>query len=356
MKFDIPVIYDNEYIDFINFNQENIHSVYFSLPTGRVSDARILSNEINIANFSMFLNLIPKHIKKYITLNGRYTPIDLYSSINIKNTISNLKILYESNNLTGLIFVDFYYISLLVKTDPQFINQLELIPSINCYIDSIEKFYTYIKYTSILSIVRPSKVILDRSLNRNIKKLESIVKDIKLYDSNLKVEILANEGCIYQCPFKINHDICISLVNDKSIGGIIYLNGKLANNDFEFQTINQKYGCINYLNHNPSDILKSPFIRPEDIYNYNFIDIIKLSGKVRPFTYLQNSFIAYNSGKYDKNLLDLLDSVSIFNEKYYMFNDQFPKDFFERTTSCNKNCQSCKYCDKVFEKVIQYLK
>lgn len=356
MKFDIPVVYDNEYIEFINSNQENIHSVYFSMPVGRVSDARILSNEINIVNFNIFLNHIPRHIKKYVTLNGRYTPIDLYSNNNIQNTILNLKILYESGNLSGLIFVDFYYILLLSRIDPEFINQLELIPSINCYIDSIEKFHTYMKYISPLSITRPSKIILDRSLNRNIKKLESIVVGIKSYDPDLKIEILANEGCMYQCPFKINHDICISLVNDRSVGGIIYLNGKLTNNDFDFQNINQNYGCLNYLTYNPVDILKSPFIRPEDISKYPFVDIIKLSGKVRPFNYLQKSFTAYNSGKYDKNLLDLLDSVSIFNEKYYMFNDQFPKDFFERTTSCNKNCQSCKYCDKVFEKVIQYLK
>lgn len=355
MKFDIPVLYDNDYISFILSNQTDIHSVYFSLPTGKVSDARIISKTISIIEFNEFLNIIPKDIFKYVTINGRFTPFDLYSDDNLRAVISDLKVLYDSNNLTGLIFVDFYYISLLSKIDPEFTKQLELIPSINCYIDSIEKFHSYINYIKTLPFKQPSKIVLDRSLNRNIKKLNNIVSKIKNYNSDIKIELLANEGCIYSCPFKINHDICISLINDRSVGGIVYLNRKLINNSFDIQNINQNYGCVNYLLNNQSDILKSPFIRPEDIKNYK-IDIIKLCGKIRPFSYLDLTFNAYKSGKYNNNLLDLLDSLSIFNEKFYIFNDQIPKDFFENTSNCNKNCNSCVYCRTVFDKVTQFLK
>jgi len=355
MNFDIPVIYDTDYIDFINSNSNYIHSIYFSLPTGKSSDARIISRLFEIDVFNAFLNNIPKHIKRYVTLNGRYTPIDLYSNENIKTTIQNLKKLYLSNNLNGIIFLDCYFLLLLSEEDPNFLKEIEAIPSINCFIDSIEKFYSYINYIKKTNFKHPSKIILDRSLNRNIKKLSSICEEIKKYDSNLKIEILLNEGCLYQCPFKINHDICISLVNDKTVGGLIYLNNKLNNNDFEFQSLNQKYGCLNYLTLNPEDILKTPFIRPEDIKYYEFIDIFKLCGKVRHFDFLQECFIAYRTGSYSKNLLDLLDSLSVFNEKYYIFNDQFPKTFFEQVNNCDKNCNSCNYCSRVFKKVSQIL-
>jgi hypothetical protein len=355
MKFDIPFIHDIEYINFITTNQEYIHSIYFSLPSATTSDARVITHTIDLFEFDAFLGFTPRQIKKYITINGRYTPFDLYSSEVLKSTMLYLKILYNSNNLTGLIFLDYYYIQLLSKLDPEFTKELELIPSINCYIDSIDKFYNYINHIKLLPFKPPSKIILDRSLNRDQNKLIDICSKIKEYDSNIKIGLLANEGCLYQCPFKINHDISISLINDRSISNTIYLNNKLTNNDFEFQFLNQKYGCLNHILNNPVDILKSPFIRPEDIDNYN-VDIIKLTGKVRLFSYLNLTFNAYLSRIYNGNLLDLLDSLSFFNEKFYIFNDQIPKDFFKITSNCNKNCNSCNYCTSIFDKNVQILK
>jgi len=357
MKFDIPLIYDNDYIEFINKNAEHIYSIYFSLPSGNVSDARILSNNINLVQFNLFLKEIPKHIKKYITLNGRYSTIDMYSSNNIKNIISELKILYTSNNLTGILFLDFYYMTLLSQIDPKFIKELEIIPSINCNIDSLEKFNMYIQYLDSLGLILGSKIILDRSLNRQFSKLNELSKNIRKYNPNLKIEILANEGCILHCPYKINHDISISLINDKSIVGKIYLNSKLVNNDFQFQNLNDKYGCINHLSKKPEDLLKSPFIRPEDINKYNeCADIIKLTGKIRSFSFLEECFNAYLNRKYNGNLIELFDSLAIFRELFYIFNDQITDNFFKKVTSCNKNCEDCNYCKDLFNSIHQILR
>lgn len=47
-------------------------------------------------------------------------------------------------------------------------------------------------------------ILLDRSLNRDIETLKEIKKVAQQYD--VKTSLLASEGCIPSCPFKIEHD------------------------------------------------------------------------------------------------------------------------------------------------------
>jgi len=322
----------------------------------KTTDARIISIK-PIKQINDFLNQIPSQIKKYVTLNGRYHPIDMYSDIFIKDVIKELKSLYFSGNLTGILFVDPYYVYQLSKFDNEFIKYIELIPSINCGIDTIEKFFTYQQYIEFLGFKTGTKVILDRSLNRNYKKLKEISSEIRKFNPELKIETLVNEGCLYSCPFKINHDIFISLLNDRSLSGLLYLQHKSTNNNFNLNAINHENGCINYYLKNNYEIIKSPFIRPEDtIYFEDYIDVFKISGKIRNLLFLMTCFNSYSNKKFNGNLLELMDSQTPLTEFFFIFNDQFDKDFFNKVSSCDKNCKSCLYCETIFKNYTQIIK
>jgi hypothetical protein len=197
-------------------------------------------------------------------------------------------------------------------------------------------------------------------LKNKILNIENVVENDILYEDNNNVQVFYNTGMkknnkiildngyeincsedhIFPVYFKEknkykNSNSILKNYKDENVKNI---KEHLKNKDYFVKILignnsNKPYTYRQLINDNLEKILK-----------YDCIDIIKLSGKVRPFNYLETSFNAYKSGKYDRNLLDLLDSVSIFNEKYYMFNDQFPKNFFDYTNNCDKNCQTCKYC------------
>ena len=62
---------------------------------------------------------------------------------------------------------------------------------------------------------------------------------------------------------------------------------------------------------------------------------------------------AYTRGRYFGNLLDLFEPSN--GDLLYPFivdNASFPEDFFERTTSCDKQCHKCGYCDKLIKELL----
>ena len=61
---------------------------------------------------------------------------------------------------------------------------------------------------------------------------------------------------------------------------------------------------------------------------------------------------AYERGSFEGNLLDLFEpgfSPAFFPE--FIDNMAFPPDWFDRTSTCDRECTECGYCDKVLESV-----
>ena len=93
-------------------------------------------------------------------------------------------------------------------------------------------------------------------------------------------------------------------------------------------------------------------ICPEDLHNYNHLfDTVKLATRMHE----QPSMVigAYARGYYYGNSLDLFEpGFGRAFAPYVIDNRAFPDDWFERTSSCRKNCHECGYCKKVLEKVL----
>lgn len=341
--YDLPFIPTQTYVDFLN-TTDNVYSVYFSshIPT---FDARII-NPGNLVILQNNLAKLTPSVKKYMTLNGRFSPLKFYTDPKFtKGIFDTINSYVDKELLTGLIILDPYMFSATLLLQQIDISKLDIILSINCNIDTIAKLETNLQLMrKLIPEYYPSKIILDRSLNRDIKKLKELSKYIRKYYPLSKIEALVNEGCLLNCPFKINHDIIISMINN-------------GNQDPALQGLNSELGCAKYFMSDNSSIIKSPFVRPEDIkYLKEYVDVLKISGKLFTDKIVMNTYTAYNKEEYCGNLLNLMDTIGYFSDKLFVINDWFPVDFFEKVTNCTHNCDTCMYCTEIYTKVVQSLK
>lgn len=131
------------------------------------------------------------------------------------------------------------------------------------------------------------------SVNRNFELLKKIRKA-----TNCKLQLIANNGCLHECPFTVNHGLLCSHASQKnhvSKGFVI-----------DFYRIFCSYLRIK----DPVNFIRADWIRPEDIKCYEDlgIDSIKLVNRGMATDALKNIVNAYSNREYDGNLMDLFPS------------------------------------------------
>ena len=179
---------------------------------------------------------------------------------------------------------------------------------------------------------------LQRDLQRNI---DTVKKARAWCDRHgKKLCLLANSGCLRFCPGQTFHDNLIAHSADAE---------KMANlPDWN------PHVCWNLYKkpENFVEILRSTWIRPEDIGGYDgIIDTVKLA--TRQHAHPRLVIGAYVEGRFRGNLLDLLEpGFSPAFVPRFIDNTAFPFDWFERTSHCSGACESCAYCRQTLDKVL----
>ena len=119
--------------------------------------------------------------------------------------------------------------------------------------------------------------------------------------------------------------------------------------------VNRDLGCIRLLSKHPEELFKSPFIRPEDQELYaRYADVLKICGRTLGPDFLQNTISAYIEGRFEGNLLALLDTQDWQVDRHSIANDKSPDDFFEQLTTCGYTCETCGYCKTLFNDVSSF--
>jgi len=180
---------------------------------------------------------------------------------------------------------------------------------------------------------------LGRDVQRN---LETVKRFSDWCHANGKrLCILANSGCLRNCPWQTYHDNLI------------------AHSDEAMKTSNVR-GWNPHLcwtlykdRKNFAEILKSTWVRPEDIGRYEgLVDVVKLA--TRQHANPDMVISAYERGAFEGNLLDLFEpgfSPAFFPQ--FVDNAAFPSDWFDRTSSCPRECTQCGYCESALAKVLK---
>ncbi len=252
--------------------------------------------------------------------------------------------------------------------------------SVQVRIDSFEKA----RYWENLGADKLNISYVD--INKNFDEIRKIKEK-----TSCKLQTIANLMCMNRCPMVTLHANYNAHASQK--------NHVSDNFSFDYYL----FSCAEKLLSNPVEILKSAFIRPEDIHYYEEagIDNIKLVERIMTTDALALIVKAYTQRSYDGNMMDLIHGLSkylIYNkDQYYFkgikyvlqpskinlfkayklvnqldkirkekaFNESFDlyidnkkldgfMDFFHKG-NCHRDCNECNYCDKFAQKAVRYL-
>lgn len=168
------------------------------------------------------------------------------------------------------------------------------------------------------------------SVQRDIAKVKEMSKWCSANGKELMV--LANTSCLGNCPFQQFHSNLVA-------------HGVPPGED-----PSDAIPCRGiYAGGNVIELLKANWIRPEDIYRYEgLVGMVKLSTRFHSDP--EKVASAYCSGSWDGNLVEILDPEYEEFSKGFLDNKSIPVDFFDRTSSCGRRCDTCGYCEKVSSK------
>jgi len=177
-----------------------------------------------------------------------------------------------------------------------------------------------------------------KDVNRDLERLSEISE--YLHKNGKGLSLLANSGCLRACSMQTFHD-----------NAVAHESGIMTKENLSWAGVS---GCRTYLS-NPAHwaaFLQNTWIRPEDIHHYaGLVDSIKLATRMHALPAMVID--AYSRGSYSGNLADLFEpGHGPTFAPYVIDNDKFPNDWFEKTTSCDKNCEKCGYCESVKERVL----
>ena len=127
--------------------------------------------------------------------------------------------------------------------------------------------------------------------NRDLKLLGSLAK------TGVDVEVLVNQTCIHECPYRSHHLNTSSLSSQHGVRGP----------KFEYPILQ----CGLELVRDPVKLVSGIFVRPEDLEVLEEVGVhrFKVSGRNRTTDWLVRAVSAYAARRYDGNLLDILSYV-----------------------------------------------
>ncbi len=203
--------------------------------------------------------------------------------------------------------------------------QIEVRASINMEIGTVEGFEYIAEWFD--------SYYLRREFNYDLKRLETAKKWCEA--NGKKLYLLANSGCMNFCSAHNFHDNLVAHQHEIAE----------MDNAYEFKGV-----CHSFFAgpENKKRLLcRTNFIRPEDVHLYEGLcDGMKLATRTNKFP--ADIVAAYTSGHYSANILDLTEP-SFAGHLYpsVIENAKIAPDYAEHRLRCDKNCQSCAFCQNV---------
>jgi len=363
MKISVATNWDNDLIDVINsVNNQNplypVKEIFGSLQVSPLGSARSSAVLPSVSD-----DRACAHIKK-AQENGIQFNYLLNASClgNREYDQSFRKKIFEYLDWISSLNVDIVTVTIPYLIDIITTNY----PDMNVNVSIIDHVDT-VKRLRAFSDMKVKRIILSFFKNRSFKFIKKAIES-----SDCELEVLANDSCLLDCHSRYYHYNLVShgsqATEDNHSGSFFF--------DYPF------LNCTHKKLQDPTEIIKSPWIRPEDLKFYKDLGIrwLKLSGRFMDTQWLARCTDAYAKGAYEGNLYDLVDHESFrglsrkFNtsavnfdlmggdvskiERFGIFVDNkklegFLDYFLINGDKCNVNCDTCKYCKKVAGEVIR---
>lgn len=234
-------------------------------------------------------------------------------------------------------------------------------PNLKITVSSFARVNT-VKKALFFQDLGADEIALEFSTNRDFKMLEVMAKK-----TDLNLVLMTNLFCLYQCPYALFH---------------ANLNSHFSQVDGQDKENHSYCGfnCTRTFMENPAEIIRSPWIRPEDLILYEGIgiDSFKLVERISPTPWIMRVVDAYLNRRYNGNLMDLMSlKLPLLNQMYERYSGQisvlpdrdkirammpvldnhslngFAQTFLHRDCK-NLDCRSCGFCDRIAEKYLNF--
>lgn len=238
----------------------------------------------------------------------------------------------------------------LVELTKSHFPQLKVEVSTIAHVNSVAR-------AKFLESLGADSIILDSNVNRDFKLLEAIRDAV-----SCELGILTNSLCLYQCPFEYYHN--------STMGHATQNHNPLNGFYMDYCVLH----CASSKFSDTSQLIKSRWIRPEDIHIYEKmgIDFFKLGGRAMSTEWIVNATEAYSSRHYQGNLYDILVGLTpkttylgptlssteittrVSPPRVFIDNQALEGfiDFFKKQ-DCLSGCGSCDYCQRIADNVVQ---
>jgi len=179
---------------------------------------------------------------------------------------------------------------------------------------------------------------MQREYNRDLERIAELKQWCDAHGKGLYM--LANSGCLSFCSAQTFHDNLVA--HESEVGETVNLSNTAPALCWDYYRDADNWVTF----------LQNSWIRPEDVTNYDGrFAVVKLATRMHADP--RRVVEAYCTGRFDGNLLDLLEpGYGPVFAPYAIDNSRFPADWFERTTSCDKKCHRCDYCASVLSEVL----
>ena len=338
LEFSVPYNNDPESLrEIFRFKEHHgncIREIYLSGPQ-EYSGAGRIAPELNFDEFIRIVHSIHEQgIRVNLTLNSVCEGSDWYSPGVLNSTMEYLRRAHQDYGVEAVTISNPLYIREARRRFPQ----IEIVASVLGDIDCVQKAIVFKKAGA--DVINPHV-----DINRNPALLKKIREK-----SGAEIKLMVNEGCLFQCAFRKFHFNYISHKSRKPGSGT----GKETRAEDNVFSIN----CMQISRRDLSQILKSAWIRPEDAVRYGDISrYFKIVGRTSSTGMLLRSVEAYMSENWDGDLMELmagnLYSVGMSHLLHLDNKSLDEAGFFDRATSCDKECGDCDYCAALAEKLIR---
>ncbi len=313
--------------------REHISEVFFAwqdIPTGRSgvatmhgytdwsAQARLEQELIAIKSLGVKLDLL---------FNGNCYGAHAMSEKFANTVISVLRYLEERVGGVEIVTTASLAVAHVIK---KHFPQIEVRASVNMRIGTVKGM----EYLSDLF----DSFHVQRDHNRDLPHLRKLKRWAD--EHGKKLIMLANSGCFAFCSGQTFHDNLVAHEAEVC----------------EMQNMKDfmPYVCWRELKkrENWHMLLENTWVRPEDLHHYDeLFDTVKLATRMHDMPGMVID--AYARRNYFGNTLDLFEpGHGRAIAPYVINNAAFPADWFERTSSCSKDCDACGYCKQVLEQVL----
>ena len=328
LEFSVPYNEDAETLQEIfklkKLGNNSICEVYLSGPQEYSASGRAMDK----LGLDKFLETVDKihsaGLKVNLIMNPTCEGSEWYSEEVLYKTLDYLALVHKGHGVEAVTIANPIY----VKEVRKYMPDIDICASVLGDIDCLQRAIVYAELGA--NIITP-----DVSINRDLE----LLKEIKRV-TGTELKLMVNEGCLYKCPFRKFHFNYISHVSKESGRELVFV----------------PY-CHQLIREDPSQILKSGWIRPEDTQKYSEVtNFFKIVGRESKKSKAIRAIRAYLEESWDGDLLDVVcSSLGSFANRYGIYLDNKSLDeygFFERVTSCGQNCSRCSYCEEIAKELI----